>query len=227
MSAIRDHKRYVCQVCATASARWLGRCPGCGGYSTMQEEIITKDTGSSPASGKTSQPTPLNRIEAETISRFDSGLPEVDRVLGGGVVPGSFVLLGGDPGIGKSTLLLQIAAFASLQGPVLYVTAEESQAQTRLRAGRLQTMGDNLFVLAEGDIHQIVAALTSRVWRMAVVDSLQTVYNPELESAPGSVGQVRDVAARLMRVAKGSPDQSCPIFLVGHVTKEGSLRPVA
>ncbi len=193
----------------------------------MQEEVVSKSPSPSPSSGKPSLPVPLNRIEAETISRFESGLPEVDRVLGGGVVPGSFVLLGGDPGIGKSTLLLQIAAFASREGPVLYVTAEESQAQTRLRASRLQTVGDNLFVLAEGDIHQIIAALTSRVWRLAVVDSLQTVFNPELESAPGSVGQVRDVAARLMRVAKRQPEQACPIFLVGHVTKEGSLRPVA
>lgn len=193
----------------------------------MQEEIVTKSSVTSGSTEAAKQPIPLNRIETETVSRFDSGLPEVDRVLGGGIVPGSFVLLGGDPGIGKSTLLLQIAAFASREGPVLYVTAEESQAQTRLRAARLQTVGDNLFVLAEGDIHHIVEALASRPWRLAVVDSLQTVYNPELESAPGSVGQVRDVAARLMRVAKGPADTACPIFLVGHVTKEGSMRPVA
>lgn len=193
----------------------------------MQEEIVTKSSVTSRSTEGLKQPIPLNRIETETVSRFESGLPEVDRVLGGGVVPGSFVLLGGDPGIGKSTLLLQIAAFASREGPVLYVTAEESQAQTRLRATRLQTVGDNLFVLAEGDIHHIVEVLTSQPWRLAVVDSLQTVYNPELESAPGSVGQVRDVAARLMRVAKGSADTACPIFLVGHVTKEGSMRPVA
>jgi DNA repair protein RadA/Sms len=192
----------------------------------MQEEIVKEQ--SAPTAGPPArEPVALNRIQTETVSRFSSGLPEVDRVLGGGIVPGSFALLGGDPGIGKSTLLLQIAAFTSQSGPVLYVTAEESASQTRLRAERLQTAGDNLFVLAEGDINRIVQAITARRWRLVVVDSLQTVFNPGLESAPGSVGQVRDVASRLMRVAKGEESQECPIFLVGHVTKEGSLRPVA
>ena len=168
-------------------------------------------------------PRPIGEVGTEATVRLGTGSAEVDRVLGGGVVPGGFMLLGGDPGIGKSTLLLQIASHMSQDGPVLYVTAEESEGQTRMRAERLGALSANLFLYAHGDIHAIERALVSRTWRLAVVDSLQTVYNPELESAPGSVGQVRDVAARLMRLAK----KGCPIFLVGHVNKEGSMRPVA
>lgn len=168
-------------------------------------------------------PIPLSQVSSDAIVRESTGIPEVDRVLGGGIVPGAFVLLGGDPGIGKSTLLLQIAAHVSHQGPVLYVTAEESEVQTRIRAERLGVNSDNLYLLAEGDVHVVTDAVKKRPWRMAVVDSLQTAYNPELESAPGSVAQVRDVASRLMRVAK----DGCPVFLVGHVNKEGSMRPAA
>lgn len=200
----------------------MGRCPGCGGYSTMVEEVVDN-----PVSARTKKsardPVPLSQVSTDPISRESSGIEEVDRVLGGGIVPGAFVLLGGDPGIGKSTLLLQIAAHISQRGPVLYVTAEESEVQTRIRAERLGVNSNNLYLLAEGDIHVVAEALKAKPWLMAVVDSLQTAYNPELESAPGSVAQVRDVAAQLMRVAK----QGCPIFLVGHVNKEGSKRPAA
>ena len=168
-------------------------------------------------------PVAMSHVSTDPIARQSTGIDEVDRVLGGGIVPGALMLLGGDPGIGKSTLLLQIAAHVSQQGPVLYVTAEESEAQTRIRAERLAVSSDNLFLLAEGDVRTIIAALESRPWKMAVVDSLQTAFNPEMESAPGSVAQVRDVAAQLMRVAK----KGCPLFLVGHVNKEGSKRPAA
>ncbi|MDA8195429.1 MAG: AAA family ATPase [Thermaerobacter sp.] len=190
----------------------------------MVEEVVSS-ASDRPGRPKTdtSQPTPIGDVAEESILRIPTGLPEVDRVLGGGVVPGGFILLGGDPGIGKSTLLLQIAARVALSGPVLYITAEESLAQTRLRAERLGSLPEGLFLLAEGDIHQIERVIARQTWKMVVVDSLQTVFNPELESAPGSVGQVRDIAARLMRVAK----RGCPIFLVGHVNKEGSMRPVA
>jgi DNA repair protein RadA/Sms len=188
----------------------------------MVEEVV--ETGPAKmASRRMRDPVQLSQVSLDPVRRSSTGIAEVDRVLGGGIVPGAFVLLGGDPGIGKSTLLLQIAAHMSQRGPVLYVTAEESEMQTRLRAERLGVNNENLFLLAEGDIHVISQALTASPWLMAVVDSLQTVYNPELESAPGSVAQVRDVASQLMRVAK----QGCPIFLVGHVNKEGSRRPAA
>lgn len=188
----------------------------------MVEEVV--DSPSASRSKKNSRdPVQLSQVSTDPIARQSTGILEVDRVLGGGIVPGAFVLLGGDPGIGKSTLLLQIAAHVSQSGPVLYVTAEESEAQTRIRAERLGVNSENLFLLAEGDVHTITEAMKAKPWLMTVVDSLQTAYNPELESAPGSVAQVRDVASQLMRVAK----QGCPVFLVGHVNKEGSKRPAA
>lgn len=187
----------------------------------MVEEVL--ETKDETRTRTARQPIPMTQVSTDPVAREKTGILEVDRVLGGGIVPGAFVLLGGDPGIGKSTLVLQIAAHVSQAGPVLYVTAEESEAQTRIRAERLGVDSRNLFLLAEGDSRNIIAALESQPWRMAVVDSLQTVYNPELESAPGSVAQVRDVAAQLMRVAK----KGCPIFLIGHVNKEGSMRPAA
>lgn len=192
----------------------------------MVEEIVEAPSGSvgrTKAAGAVGDPTPVGLVANEALSRLSTGSEEVDRVLGGGVVPGGFILLGGDPGIGKSTLLLQIAAYVSRTGPVLYVTAEESLAQTRIRAERLGPLPDNLFLFQDGNIHAVEHVLKSRSWKLAVVDSLQTVFNPELESAPGSVGQVREIAARLMRLAK----DGCPIFLVGHVNKEGSMRPAA
>ena len=188
----------------------------------MVEEVVSS-TPQSAGRKSSRQPIPLSQVSTDAIARETTGIAEVDRVLGGGIVPGAFVLLGGDPGIGKSTLLLQIAAHISQRGPVLYVTAEESEVQTRIRAERLGVNSNNLYLLAEGNIQVITEAMKSQSWLMAVVDSLQTAYNPELESAPGSVAQVRDVASQLMRVAK----QGCPVFLVGHVNKEGSMRPAA
>ncbi len=175
----------------------------------------------SPPSGD--GPILIGAIKADAIMRISTGIPEVDRVLGGGMVPNGYFLLGGDPGIGKSTLLLQISAFVSRSGPVLYITAEESAGQTRIRAERLGALPQDLYVMAEGNIQTIEDAIKAKPWHLVVVDSLQTVFDAEIESAPGSVGQVRGVAARLMRVAKAG----CPIFLVGHVNKEGSMRPAA
>lgn len=189
----------------------------------MVEEVVAPPSARKSTRKGEPSPQPVGQVADEPIARILTGIPEVDRVLGGGIVPGGFMLLGGDPGIGKSTLLLQIASRVSDQGAVLYVTAEESLVQTRLRAERLGELSSSLYLLAEGDIHQIEAAIGQQPWQMVVVDSLQTVFNPEIESAPGSVAQVRDIAARLMRIAK----QGCPIFLVGHVNKEGSMRPVA
>ncbi|MDA8207028.1 MAG: AAA family ATPase [Thermaerobacter sp.] len=189
----------------------------------MVEEVV-KSPPASRSKKSAQSPVPLSHVSTDPIARQTTGIAEVDRVLGGGMVPGAFVLLGGDPGIGKSTLLLQIAAHVSQSGAVLYITAEESEAQTRIRAERLGVNSENLFLLAEGDVHTITEAMKSASWLMTVVDSLQTAYNPELESAPGSVAQVRDVASQLMRLAK---QQGSPVFLVGHVNKEGSMRPAA
>jgi DNA repair protein RadA/Sms len=213
---VRERHEYRCQVCGTGSPRWMGRCPGCGSFNTMVEERVAP---ASAAPGRLGV-EPLNRVDVAPPERLSTGLQEVDRILGGGVVPGTLVLLGGDPGIGKSTLMLQVAAAMSRTGPVLYVSAEESAAQIRLRAERLGARRDRLYLLADGRLDQVEAALGDQAWRLVVVDSLQTVWDPALESAPGSVSQVREVAGRLMRVAKS---RELPVFLIGHVNKEGAL----
>jgi DNA repair protein RadA/Sms len=164
---------------------------------------------------------PISDVQAEAEPRLSTGLGELDRVLGGGVVAGSLVLVGGDPGIGKSTLLLQLSKYiAAHDGPVLYVSGEESVRQVRLRADRLASLDDRLFVMSETDLEQVAAALSELAPRLCVIDSIQTVYRPDLDSAPGSVGQVRESAAELMRLAK---TLGIPIFIVGHVTKAGDL----
>ncbi len=199
----------------------MGRCPSCGQFNTMVEERMPDK--STPGREASAAPMPIGRVPPQRLQRMSTGIEEVDRVLGGGIVPGGFILLGGDPGIGKSTLLLQLAGSVGNRQPVIYITAEESLEQTRLRASRLGAEASQLFVLAEDRIQAIEAVLEQEQWQLAIVDSLQTVYNPDLESAPGSVAQVREVASRLMRVAKSR----LPIFLVGHVNKEGSWRPAA
>jgi DNA repair protein RadA/Sms len=192
----------------------------------MVEERVSEKTGSGGGSrlgAVKKPPQAVGEVSPERVTRIATGMDEVDRVLGGGIVPGGFILLGGDPGIGKSTLLLQLAGSVGARQPVIYITAEESLEQIRIRAERLGAMPEHLFVLAEDRIDAIEAILADDRWSVAIVDSLQTVYNPEMESAPGSVAQVREVASRLMRIAKSH----VPIFLVGHVNKEGSWRPVA
>ncbi len=207
------------------SPRWLGRCPGCGGFNTMVEEVVETRPGSAAVASTSSKPVRLVDVPSDSVTRISTGIPEVDRVLGGGVVPGALMLLGGDPGIGKSTLMLQLAAHVAQGGPVLYVSAEESLAQTRLRMERIiPDAPAEVHLLADGRLDLLEAALLATPWRLVIVDSLQTVYDPEAESAPGSVSQVRQVASRLLRYAKA---QDVPVFLVGHVNKEGSGRPRA
>jgi DNA repair protein RadA/Sms len=218
----RSRSQYACQSCGAQSPRWMGRCPGCGEFGTMVEERIPEAAGSRQ-SMPASRPTAIQAIAPEKVERIRTGIGELDRVLGGGVVPGSLTLIGGDPGIGKSTLLLQLASQVGQSRSVIYVTAEESLAQVSVRAQRLNALAPRLVVLAEDRLDQVEAALSEEPWALGIVDSLQTVYHPDLESAPGSVAQVREVASRLMRVAKGR----MPLFLVGHVNKEGSMRPVA
>jgi DNA repair protein RadA/Sms len=215
---------FVCNECGGTSARWLGKCPACGAWNTLVESVAE---AAAPAKNRfaslarTAEVATLGEIEASDFARTPTGHDELDRVLGGGIVEGGVVLIGGDPGIGKSTLLLQ--ALDSLQRsghPTLYVTGEESGAQVALRARRLGLDGSQVQVLAEIQLEKILATLESRKPAIAVIDSIQTVYSDQLTSAPGSVAQVRECAAHLTRAAKAS---GTAIVLVGHVTKEGAL----
>ncbi|OAT85185.1 DNA repair protein RadA [Desulfotomaculum copahuensis] len=212
--------RFYCQECGHVSPRWLGRCPDCGAWNSLVEEKLSPAPKSAPASGGTPV-QPVTAVPGVREERFPTGLAELDRVLGGGVVPASLVLLGGDPGIGKSTLLLQMAHLMSAgQKPVLYVSGEESVSQVRMRAGRLGAGNPLLYLLAETDVERIAACVESLRPALVVVDSIQTIHRADLGSAPGSVGQVRECGARLMRLAK---EGGAAVFLVGHVTKEGQL----
>lgn len=214
--------QYICQSCGFASPRWLGKCTECGAWNSMvEEEIAPRVTARSPG-GKASVPSvPLSQIQYCQERRIGCHSKEFDRVLGGGIVPGSLVLIGGDPGIGKSTLMLQEAALlAKEQFKVLYVSGEESLMQTKMRADRLGLLGENLFVLTENNLESILTEVDQVQPQLMVIDSIQTVYRPELESAPGSISQVRECAQQFLRLSKS---RGIPIFLVGHVTKEGYI----
>lgn len=212
--------RYSCQGCGYETPRWLGKCPGCGEWNSFIEEVARPVSATAGDSLASSRPISITEIESSREYRFSSGIPELDRVLGGGIVPGSVILLGGDPGIGKSTLLLQVSSAVSRNLPVLYVSGEESTRQVKLRADRLSIESRGLLVLAEVDIDRIEESIDDACPGLVVVDSIQTVFSRDLESAPGSVSQVRECAGRLMRKAK---ETHVPIFLVGHVTKTGAL----
>ena len=232
----KEKTLYTCSECGATSARWLGKCPACEAWNTLVEGVaesgVQKNRLANPHAGLApSQPVmPLSHIEAQDVARHPTGIDELDRVLGGGIVEGGVVLIGGDPGIGKSTLLLQAvdalqrhwpsASETSLGGGTLYVTGEESGAQVALRSRRLGLEQSQVPVLAEIQLEKILATLHSLRPRVAVIDSIQTVYSAELSSAPGSVAQVRECAAHLTRAAKSS---GTAIVLVGHVTKEGAL----
>lgn len=214
---------YSCQSCGHSSIKWLGKCPDCGGWNTFVEERVVEDKrkGGLAVSGPPSSPTPISNLNMAEEDRVRTGMQELDRVLGGGLVPGSAVLIGGDPGIGKSTLLLQAMGKLAASGlKVLYISGEESMRQIRLRAERLGSLHDNLLVYAETSLERIVDAVKSSKPDIIVIDSVQTVYTEALESSPGSVSQVREVSARLIYHAKSL---EVPIFLVGHVTKDGSI----
>ena len=222
--APRDANVYRCQECGFASPK-PGTCPDCrrasGAWVQLVEERPATQRTARRAGTPAAQPRPLKDISMEQDDRVRTGIDELDRVLGGGVVRGSLVLIGGDPGVGKSTLLLQAArALARAAPPVLYVTAEESAAQVKMRADRLGIAGDGLLLWPENDLSLVQAQLDDAKPRSLVIDSIQTVFLPELESAPGSVAQVRECGARLMTLAKS---RGIATFLVGHVTKEGAL----
>jgi DNA repair protein RadA/Sms len=215
---------FACQTCGSQSPRWLGRCPDCQGWNTLIEERV--DTGpeskSYASQGTPAAAQPLTEVRAAETPRQRSGIDEFDRVLGGGVVPGSVVLIGGDPGIGKSTLVLQaLAALARTgSGAMLYVSGEESPQQIKMRADRLGIAEERLLVLAETSLERIVEQLQTLAPAAVAIDSIQTVFTEQLGSAPGSIGQVRESAARLVVHSKSVNRAT---FLVGHVTKDGSF----
>ena len=213
---------YTCQQCGYQSAKWLGKCPDCNQWDSLVEETIAP-----PAKGRaaaaavvSSPPQRLAEVQVTEEDRIRCGIAEFDRVLGGGVVPGGFTLIGGDPGIGKSTLLLQAADRLAASGKVLYVTAEESTRQVKLRGGRLGAGAHDLFLLAETALEAIFERVRELRPAFLVIDSIQTIFTGSLESAPGSVSQVRECAGRLMHLAKG---EGIPTFIVGHVTKDGAI----
>lgn len=211
---------YSCTECGGQTLKWQGQCPHCQAWNTLVETIAEKSVSRFSPVSETGQVQNLSTIEAREEPRYPTGIEELDRVLGGGIVQGGVVLLGGDPGIGKSTLLLQALAYMSAQHPVLYVSGEESAQQVALRAKRLALDVRSVDLYAEIQLEKIQAVLVERKPSVAVIDSIQTVYSEALQSAPGSVAQVRECAAQLTRLAKSSG--TC-IILVGHVTKEGAL----
>ncbi|MGQ0506955.1 MAG: DNA repair protein RadA [Myxococcaceae bacterium] len=221
MAKARTH--FSCQACGYQSAKWMGKCPDCGAWSTLVEEAAADESDKRPAwgaSGGSAKPVLLEDVSAEAETRRRTGIAELDRVLGGGVVAGSLVLLGGDPGIGKSTLLLAALDKLAANAPALYVSGEESLRQTKMRAERLGVQAKRLHLFAETDAEKILNATEHLKPSALVIDSIQTMFLQELGSAPGSISQVREVAGRLMAFAKRS---GVPTFMVGHVTKDGSI----
>ena len=220
--AHEGRSQHICQQCGFQSPKWLGRCPGCGQWNTLVEESLNrKSTLEGKALRPPETPQPIDSVVTEETLRVSSKIQELDRVLGGGVVPGSVVLIGGDPGIGKSTLLLQaLHGLVSSEQPILYISGEESTLQVKMRSQRLGLSSSHLYVAAESALENILRLTAELSPALVAVDSIQTVYTTQLESAPGSVSQVRHCANRLMQEGK---KEGRPVFLVGHVTKEGTI----
>ena len=211
---------FFCQNCGHEESKWLGQCPACREWNTFVEEKVAAVKQSSARQLKEAEVVALSGVSTDEKDRIRTGIDELDRVLGGGIVPGSLVLVGGDPGIGKSTLLLQVCQRLSQEKEILYISGEESLAQIKLRANRMGTFKDNLLLLCETNLELIRSVIEKRRPQLVVIDSIQTMYSEEVTSAPGSVSQVRESTNVFMQLAKGL---GISIFIVGHVTKEGTV----
>ena len=223
MKTARTKTQFSCQACGHQASRWSGRCPECGEWNSFKEEVLrsTRVGRTTERMLKTDVPMPVGEIVGTEEMRLETGIGEFDRVLGGGVVPGSVILIGGDPGIGKTTLLLQtLPLLARGKGKVLYVSGEESTSQIKMRSDRLGIVAPSLYVLSATALEEVVKAAQDLEPCTLVVDSIQTVYTEEISSVPGSVSQVQEVACRLMWYAKRT---GVPVFIIGHVTKEGMI----
>jgi DNA repair protein RadA/Sms len=211
---------YVCRNCGADSPKWIGRCPSCNQWNTYVEEIIVSSKSHSvyPEQGVAAKPVPIQEIKPGKIARIDSGIGELNRLLGGGIVPGSLLLIGGEPGIGKSTLALQLAMGSQMK--VLYVSGEESPEQIKIRAERIPGANPQCFIYSEVNLENLINQFLQEKPDLMIVDSIQTVYTDGIESSPGSISQVRESAARLLKLAKTS---NIPILLIGHITKDGML----
>lgn len=225
MKAKKIKTVFVCQSCGYESAKWLGRCPGCSNWNTFVEEKQTESNLSDSQNfrqltGFSSGTFALNDVSVKSFERVKTGISEFDNMIGGGIVPGSLILLGGAPGIGKSTLMLQVSSALSQNGTVLYISGEESLSQVKSRAERLKVSKGNIFLASETNLENIIDAINKTEPAFLVIDSIQTTYHPEFTSAPGSVGQIRECSAELLRIAKS---KHITVFLLGHVTKDGDL----
>lgn len=216
----RRNTLFVCQDCGSTSPKWMGRCPDCSTWGSVVEEV-RKDSRSSGSRPSAREPVPLTNIPEDSSQRISTSLGELDRVLGGGMVPGSAILLGGDPGIGKSTLILQVlSGLANGGSKVLYVTAEESMRQIRMRAQRVGSENGNLMVLAETDFATVAETIRSTLPDTVVLDSVQALHHPDIGSSPGSISQVREIANAAVSIAKS---MEITTWLIGHVTKDGAI----
>ncbi|MDR1952004.1 MAG: DNA repair protein RadA [Elusimicrobiota bacterium] len=214
---------FVCRECGYENPQWLGKCPSCGGWNTFVEEKFSSQESSQNLGHLTSfstQAQKLNDVALKDFHRYSTGIKEFDNITGGGVVAGSLILLGGAPGIGKSTLMLHVADKLSDKGKVLYISGEESVSQVKARADRLKIKKDGIFIATETNLEKILEAVNKIEPAILIVDSIQTTYHPQLTSAPGSVGQIKEIAAELLRIAKS---KNITIFLLGHITKEGDV----
>jgi DNA repair protein RadA/Sms len=217
----KDQTIFRCQSCGGQTPKWMGKCPDCGAWDSLVEERVLPGVSKKKASAFLPEPIPIDSIKVEESERIQSGISEFDRVLGGGIVDGSLILIGGDPGIGKSTLMLQVLSSLSGTGKkCLYISGEESIRQISMRSKRLNPEKNTMFVVSETDLDSILALLSQNAYDAVVVDSIQTVFHPDISSTPGSVSQIREAAMQFMKLAKNT---GIPIFLVGHVTKVGAI----
>ena len=219
----KSKTKFICQACGYESPKWLGKCPGCDQWNSMEEElvIVRKDFKRSPTIESQSKPQPIKDVKSSKFERYSTDILELNRVLGGGLVKGSLTLISGEPGIGKSTLILQTGSnIANKYGRVLYVSGEESEEQIKMRAERLNALADNLFIVSETNVEVIEKYINDMLPAFVIIDSVQTLYRDELSAAPGSVSQVKECVNNLMRIGKS---KNIPMFLVAHVTKQGEL----